>query len=149
MSSELPEFRFYLDPAAKAAGASFASPREGDAGFDLRAAEGMIIEAGKQALIPTGLRLHIPLGWVGIVKDRSSMALKRIYTHAGVVDAGYRGEVKIVISNFGEESYHVEPGAKIAQLLILPHLHAAAEVTSEKELGETTRGAGGFGSTGR
>lgn len=143
-----PSLKFFLDPAVKAAGVTFETPRRGDAGFDVRSAEDLLLEAGQQVLVPTGLKLAVPEGWVAIVKDRSSMATKRIYSHAGVIDAGYRGEVKIVLSNHGSQSFHIERGQKIAQILVVPHLADSEEVRSELALGETARGAGGFGSTG-
>lgn len=140
--------QFYLDPAAKEQGCSFAAPRTGDAGFDLYAAQSVLIPVGGQALVPTGLYIAIPDQWVGIVKDRSSMALKSIRTHAGVIDSGYRGEVKIILSNAGLEPYQIQAGDKFAQLLLLPCLTLAEEVSSVEQLGTTERGTGGFGSTG-
>lgn len=141
--------RFYLSAEAKTAGIELHAPRSGDAGFDLRSLEDMVLPPGEQIVVPTGLKIAVPPGWVGIVKDRSSMALKRIYSHAGVIDASYRGEVRIVLSNAGSGSYHIERGAKIAQLVVVPHMSGCEEVSSEAELGDTARGAGGFGSTGK
>jgi dUTP pyrophosphatase len=141
--------QFFLDPSAKEAGVTFSSPRDGDAGFDIRASENLIIETGKQVLVPTGLRVAIPEGYVGLIRDRSSMAIKRVYTHAGVIDAGYRGEVKVVISNQGDESYQIELGDKVAQMVVVPCIASVVEVESEAKLGLTDRGDGGFGSTGR
>lgn len=143
-----PRLRFWVNPEARAAGADFSAPRLGDAGFDLRSAISTIIPAGQQLLIPTGLFCAIPTGWVGIVKDRSSMASKRIYTHAGVIDASYRGEIKIIFSNSSAEDFPVLVGQKVAQLVVVPHLEEAEAAASLGELGETPRGAGGFGSTG-
>ena len=77
------------------------------------------------------------------------MALKRIYSHAGVVDASYRGEIKIVLSNNGSESYHIEANDKVAQLVIVQHLVGCEQVTELENLGKTGRGSDGFGSTGR
>ena len=140
--------QFYLDPKAKEQGCSFASPRDGDAGFDLYCSETVIIPAGGQVLVSTGLAVAIPNDWVGVIKDRSSMAIKRLRTHAGVIDAGYRGEVKIVMSNAGSESFTVEAGSKFAQMVVLPVRTSSTEVDSPELLGVTDRGAGGFGSTG-
>ena len=140
--------RFYLDEEVSKRGGEFEAPRTGDAGFDLRSAESLIIPLGTQILVPTGLYLSLPLGWVGIIKDRSSMAMKRIYSHAGVIDASYRGEVKVLLSNHGTESYHIEEGAKVAQMVVVPHLIEAEQVASREALGETERGSEGFGSTG-
>ena len=141
--------RFFRSPELVALGIPFEKPREGDAGFDLRASVSLVIEVGGQTLVPTGLFIAVPTGWVGIIKDRSSMASKRIYTHAGVIDAGYRGEVKIVMSNSGDADYHVEAGAKVAQLIVIPALTASEESASLDLLGSTHRGDGGFGSTGK
>lgn len=143
------KLRYYLDPAVRARGIDFNAPRAGDAGFDLRAAEDTLIPSGAQDIVPTGLKIAVPDGYVGIVKDRSSMASKRIYTHAGVIDAGYRGEVRIVLSNHSERSFQIQAGDKIAQLVIVPCETAAEEAASEEDLGSTERGHGGFGSTGR
>lgn len=145
MSSKL---RYFLDPAIKAQGVAFTSPRSGDAGFDLRAAEDVTIPAGEQALVATGLRVAIPAGFVGLIRDRSSTALKRLYTHAGVIDAAYRGEVKVVVSNGGQDSLLIEKGQRIAQLLVVPCLTEGVEVSSIADLGATDRGGNGFGSTG-
>ena len=140
---------FYLEPSAKEAGASIEAPREGDAGFDIRAAENSIIEPGEQKLISTGLKASIPLAWVGIIKDRSSMAIKGIRSHAGVIDASYRGEIKVLLSNAASESFHIEAGDRVAQMVVIPCLVDSIEVDSEDKLGETGRGAAGFGSTGK
>lgn len=118
-----------------------------DAGIDLTAAERTIIPPGRQALISTATSLAIPPGFVGIIKDRSSFALERIYTHAGVIDAGYRGEIKVLLENRGTEDGFIDPNARIAQLLIVPVAHA--ELVQVASLDDTKRGAGGFGSTGK
>lgn len=142
------KLQFFLDPEVKEQGVRFEAPRSGDAGFDLRAAESLVIEAGQQVLVSTGLKVAIPGGYVGLIRDRSSMAVKRVYSHAGVIDAGYRGEVKIVLSNHGSEGYQIEQGAKIAQMIVVPCLDGLIEVLAEEKLGSTERGEGGFGSTG-
>lgn len=147
-AAELPNLLFHLDEEAKLRGAAFEAPRPGDAGFDIRAAEDAIIAHGTQAAVSTGLRLAIPAGWVGIVKDRSSMASRRIYTHAGVIDAAYRGELKVLLSNQGTEEYQVKAGEKVAQMVIVPCLTICSPVASADALGATARGDGGFGSTG-
>lgn len=144
-----PSVKFFLDPALEASGIRFEPPREGDAGFDLRASKELLIPAGGQVLVPTGIKMAIPPGFVGLVRDRSSMALARVYTHAGVIDAGYRGEVKVVLSNGGTEPYHVQAGDKIAQMVVVPCLTNCQVLRDEADLGVTERGEGGFGSTGR
>lgn len=146
---DLNPLQFWLSGEAKKQGVTFQAPRSGDAGFDVRAAQACIIAPQSQMLVSTGLHLAIPLGWVGIVKDRSSMASKRIYTHGGVIDAGYRGEVKILISNSGQEPYSVNINDKLAQMLIVPYLSECEEVDTQEKLGATERGIGGFGSTGK
>jgi len=143
------QLRFWLDPAARAAGALLESPRLGDAGFDLRASSSVVLDAGVQALVSTGLYCAIPVGWVGLIKDRSSMALRGLHTHAGVIDASYRGEVKILLANRSGEDFCIREGDKIAQMVIIPHLGNAQEVDSLQELGDSVRGQKGFGSTGR
>ncbi len=141
--------RFTLSSQARAAGIRFSAPRPGDAGFDIRACEAAAISPGQQVVVSTGLFIAVPLGSVGVVKDRSSMALKGVYTHAGVIDASYRGEVKIILSNSGSETYQINIADKVAQLVVVQHLSLCEECKSLEELGETERGAGGFGSTGR
>ena len=119
----------------------------GDAGFDLRASRELVIPAGGRALTPTGLRLAIPEGYAGLVWDRSGLAAKHgIHCLAGVIDSGYRGEVKVVLQNLGGEDFTVERGMRIAQMLVQPV--AAAELVRVENLEESSRGEGGFGSTG-
>lgn len=142
-------FRYWISEEAKAAGVFLESPRYGDAGFDLRASAAVLIPAGEQVLVPTGLHCAIPVGWVGIIKDRSSVALRGLHTHAGVIDASYRGEVKILIANRSGAPFSVVIGLKIAQMVIIPHLMSGTEASAYSDLGESERGQGGFGSTGR
>ena len=119
----------------------------GDAGFDLRASEEMVISAGGRVMAPTGLRLAIPTGHVGLVWDRSGLAARHgIHCLAGVIDSGYRGEVKVVLQNLGGEEFTVERGMRIAQLLIQPVV--SAELLRVESLEDSVRGEGGFGSTG-
>lgn len=119
----------------------------GDAGFDLRAAENLTIEPGERALVPTGLRFAIPEGYVGLVWDRSGLAAKHgMHCFAGVIDSGYRGEVKVVLANLGQEPFRVEKGMRISQMLVQPV--AQATLARVENLEETARGEGGFGSTG-
>ena len=124
------------------------TPREGDAGFDLYSAEEVVIPASTQAVIPTGVKVAIPKGYVGIIKDRSSMAIKSIYTHAGVIDSNYRGEIKVVISNAGTTDFTITKGMKFSQMIVIPCITSAVAVSLE-ELGTTNRGENGFGSTGQ
>ncbi len=144
------KLKFFLSDEAKEKGVQLVIPRIGDAGFDIQSMENLIIKPKTQVMVSTGLHVAVPLGYVMIIKDRSGMAGKRrIYTHAGVIDAGYRGEVKIVVSNDGDEDQEIQIKDKIAQALVVPCVVEALEVGSLEDLGETQRGAGGFGSTGR
>lgn len=119
----------------------------GDAGFDLRASDELKIPAGGRVMAPTGLRLAIPAGHVGLVWDRSGLAAKHgIHCLAGVIDSGYRGEVKVVLQNLGGEDFVVERGMRIAQMLIQPVV--SAELARVENLEDSARGEGGFGSTG-
>lgn len=121
------------------------------AGFDLRAAEDRTLPAGgKATLIPTGVALALPPHTVGIVKSRSSLAARHnVEAGAGVIDADYRGEVSVLLRNFGDGPFSIRAGDRIAQLVVLP-LHPVGPPREETaaELGDTTRGTGGFGSTG-
>jgi dUTP pyrophosphatase len=119
----------------------------GDAGLDLFSCEGAIIKAGEQALIATGVKMAIPTGYVGLIWDKSGLAAKsHVKTMAGVIDSGYRGEVKVVLRNHAKTDFKVEKNTKIAQMLIQPIV--SAEIEEAHELDSTERGAGGFGSTG-
>lgn len=123
------------------------------AGMDLRAAvadgETLTIKPGARAAVPTGFAFALPAGYEAQVRPRSGLALKSGITclnTPGTIDADYRGEVKVILANLGEEDFHIRRGDRIAQLVVAPVVQAAwREVDS---LDETARGAGGFGSTG-
>lgn len=122
------------------------------AGADLFAAigEGIVIGAGECAVIPTGIAVELPLGTVGLICARSGLATKRGLAPAnkvGVIDCDYRGEIKVALFNHGREAQAVEPGDRIAQLVITPYVAAAFEEC--EELSDTVRADGGFGSTGQ
>ncbi|MGB9835625.1 MAG: dUTP diphosphatase [Candidatus Saccharicenans sp.] len=119
---------------------------EGDAGMDLFSCVQMVINPGETAAVPTGIQMAIPFGYVGLIWDKSGIALRGVHRLAGVVDAGYRGEVKVVLTNLGKMPFEITPGMKIAQMLVQPV--EAPEVVEVDELDKTTRGEGGFGSTG-
>ncbi|MCI9432596.1 MAG: dUTP diphosphatase [Oscillospiraceae bacterium] len=124
----------------------------GAAALDLHACidEPAVLPAGGEALIPTGIAAAIPEGCVGVLAVRSSMGIRHgvaMSNGIGVIDSDYRGPLRVGLHNFRDTEYVVEPGDRIAQLLILPVLRPEVEVVSE--LSETARGAGGFGSTGR
>ena len=141
--------KFFISERGRELGLTLDKPREGDAGFDLRSAESLTIEPGQQIALPTCLHVAIPLGWVGIIRERSSTGSKRLYTHSGVIDASYRGEIKVLISNGGTAPYEIRVGDRIAQLLIVPCLVECDACDDLDQLGTTERGNNGFGSTGR
>ena len=125
----------------------------GAAGMDLRAAvvadAPLTLEPGKRALVPTGFVFEIPHGYEGQIRPRSGLAFKHGITclnTPGTVDSDYRGEVKVLLVNLGEEAFVIERGMRIAQMVIAPVTQVA--VREATEASETTRGAGGFGSTG-
>lgn len=118
-----------------------------DAGYDLLSTEDYIIHARDKAIVKTGLKVLIPKGYVGIIKSRSGLAAKHDLEHgAGVIDAGYTGEVLVLLRNHSDSTYIVHKGDKIAQMLILPV--PQFETITVKELPDTKRGANGFNSTG-
>lgn len=120
---------------------------EGDAGIDLRSAINYILKAGESYTVPTGTKMAIPNGHVGLIWDKSGHAAKNvIHVLAGVVDSGYRGEIKIVLKNLGTNEFEIKKDMKIAQILIQPV--ARANLIEKESLEDTTRGEGGFGSTG-
>ena len=126
------------------------SPTKGhpsDAGWDLYSFETVSIPAGATVLVSTGVAMAIPKGYVGLIWDRSSMGVKGVHRHAGVIDSGYSGEVKVCLHNTTQGTYHVERGDRIAQLLIQECPTFIQHVVSE--LDSTSRGDGGFGSTGK
>ncbi len=120
---------------------------KGDAGLDLFSCEDLVLEPGEARPVPTGIKMAIPQGYVGLVWDKSGISLKSVHRLAGVIDAGYRGEVRVVLINLGREPFVIGKGTKIAQLLVQPVI--SVEVVETRALDETTRGEGGFGSTGR
>lgn len=119
---------------------------QGDAGFDLFACTGLTINPGETVPVPTGIQMAIPAGYVGLIWDKSGIALRGIHRLAGVVDASYRGEVKVVLTNLGKEPFTVNSGMKIAQMLIQPV--QVVDLVEVDSLDQTSRGKGGFGSTG-
>ena len=119
----------------------------GDAGLDIFSSVDDLLGVKEVKPISTGIKIAIPAGYVGLVWDKSGISLKGVHRLAGVIDSGYRGEVKIVMVNLGEKPFVVEKGMKIAQLLIQPV--AEVKVIESDELDDTSRGENGFGSTGR
>lgn len=122
---------------------------EGDAGLDLAAAEAVELAPGERTAVPTGLAVAIPTGWVGLVHPRSGLARRHGLTVAnapGTIDAGYRGEVQVLLVNLGDAAVTLDRGDRIAQLLL--QRVGRAQVVEVEQLGQTRRGDGGFGSTG-
>lgn len=125
---------------------SFAHP--GDAGMDLFALEDTVVLPEEVTKVRTGIAMQIPDGYVGLCWDKSGISIKHgIKTLGGVIDAGYRGEVIVGLINLGKEAYTFEKGHKIAQMLIQKVAHP--EIEEAEELSDTSRGEGGFGSTGK
>jgi len=120
---------------------------KGDAGLDLFSIGSCTLRAGECQAIPTGIQVSIPEGHVGLIWDKSGISLSGVHRLAGVVDSGYRGEVKVVMANLGKKDFPIEEGMKIAQLLIQPIVEVV--VVDAETLEDTTRGEKGFGSTGR
>lgn len=119
-----------------------------DAGFDLHSTERVDLPPGQSMLVGTGLRMEIPEGYCGQINPRSSIASKhKVIVGARIIDAAYRGEVKINLINLGAEPFEVVVGMRVAQIVFLPVLGHLVEV-EESELTDTVRGEGGFGSTG-
>ena len=121
------------------------------AGLDLRAAlkDPLILKPGERGVVPTGLKMAIPVGFEGCVRPRSGLAMKQGLTltnSPGTIDADYRGEVTVLVINLGQEPVTLQRGDRIAQLLISPVAHA--RVVSVEKVDGTIRGAGGFGHTG-
>ena len=120
---------------------------KGDAGLDIFSSIDCVLEAGQVKPIPTGIKVAVPEGYVGLVWDKSGISLKGVHRLAGVIDSGYRGEVRVVMVNLGDKPFFVEKGMKIAQLLIQPV--SEVKVAEVEELKKTPRGEEGFGSTGK
>lgn len=121
----------------------------GDAGMDLCTDESLELAPGARAAVSTGLRMRLPPGTEGQVRPRSGLALKFGITVAntpGTIDEGYRGEVKVILINLGQEPFRIECGMRIAQLVIAPVLQV--KVAEGRVDDDTVRGTGGFGSSG-
>ena len=120
-----------------------------DAGMDVRSVADLVIPAGGRALVPTGLVAIIPPMYEIQVRPRSGLALKHgvtVLNTPGTIDSGYRGEIGVILANFGDKDFSVSKGDKVAQLVFAPVVQPEVEETDT--IDETDRGAGGFGSTG-
>lgn len=133
------------DPSAQLP--TYAHP--GDAGMDVRSIEELTLEPGARALVHTGLVFQLPPDAEAQVRPRSGLALKHgvtVLNSPGTIDAGYRGEVGVILVNLGQQPFRIEKGMKIAQVVV--SRVEQAEIVDVQETDETDRGSGGFGSTG-
>ena len=122
-----------------------------DAGYDLRCVEGFALEPGERAVVPTGIALALPEGCAGLVVPRSGLAARdglSVVNGPGLIDPGYRGEIRVVLVNLGSERFAAEAGDRIAQLLVVPFRAPEVEVVDALPDGGDERGAAGFGSSG-
>ena len=120
-----------------------------DSGMDLTSVEDVVIAPGKRALVPTGLAIELPPGTEAQIRPRSGLAARNgltLLNTPATIDEGYRGEIKIIIINFGETDFEIKKGMRIAQMVICPILRP--EISVCDTLPETVRSASGFGSTG-
>ena len=120
-----------------------------DAGMDVRSVEDVTVPAKGRVLVHTGLVMLLPPMYEAQVRPRSGLALKHgitVLNTPGTIDAGYRGEVGVILANFGDGDFEVKKGDKVAQIVVAPVVKA--EIEEASEIDETDRGAGGFGSTG-
>ena len=123
---------------------------EGDAGMDVRSVQALTIQPGRRALVKTGLVAEIPSGYEIQVRPRSGLAFKHgvtVLNSPGTVDSGYRGEIGVILVNFGDEPFPVSVGDRIAQLVVSPVTQA--EISETSDVSSSERGEGGFGSTGK
>jgi dUTP pyrophosphatase len=127
----------------------YAHGPEEDAGMDLHAVDAAILGPGETRLVPTGLAIELPPGYEAQIRPRSGLALKHGITlpnSPATIDPGYRGEVRVILHNFGREVFAIEPGERIAQMVIARY---EAVEWEEGDLNPSSRGEGGFGSSGR
>jgi dUTP pyrophosphatase len=128
---------------------AYAHGPEEDAGLDLRAVEGAVLQPGAPQLVPTGLAIELPAGYEAQIRPRSGLAAKHAITlpnSPATIDPGYRGEIRVILLNLGREAYEIHAGDRIAQMVIARY---EAVEWEEGELGVSRRGEGGFGSSGR
>jgi dUTP pyrophosphatase len=123
-----------------------------DAGMDLCSVESITIFPGETKLVSTGLAIELPPGYEAQIRPRSGLALKYSITlpnSPATIDPGYRGEIRVILQNLGREPFQVEPGERIAQMVIAKYEAVEWKDAEEADLSDSARGAGGFGSTGR
>jgi dUTP pyrophosphatase len=120
-----------------------------DAGMDLRAVEAVALEPGIPAMVPTGIAIELPSGYEAQIRPRSGLALKHaimLPNSPATIDPGYRGEIRVILLNLGRAPYQIHAGDRIAQMVIASYVKVD---WVEAELGDSARGTGGFGSSGR
>ena len=127
-----------------------AKAHEDDAAYDLRARENVVLIPHRSTLVPAGFKMELPVGFEAQIRPRSGLALKHdlmLTNSPGTIDAGYRGEVGVIMYNAGKENFEIKRGDRIAQMVIckLPEV----KLVQSEELSDSGRGAGGFGSTGK
>ena len=123
----------------------------GDASFDLRCVDGFRLAPGARAVVPTGVAIALPEGHAGLVVPRSGLAARHgisVVNGPGLIDPGYRGELKVVLVNLGDETFCANSGDRIAQLLVVPFAAPELRMVAELPAARDARGAGGFGSSG-
>lgn len=128
---------------------AYAHGPDEDAGMDLRALEAVLLAPGVPRAVPTGIAIELPSGYEAQVRPRSGLALKHAITlpnSPATIDPGYRGEIRVILLNLGQQDYRIEKGDRIAQLVIARYEPVEWE---EGDLGDSVRGSGGFGSSGR
>jgi dUTP pyrophosphatase len=137
-----------LHPAARPP----ARTRSGDAGYDLRCLQAFSLWPGERATVPTGVAVALPPGTAGLVLPRSGLAARygiTLVNSPGLIDPNYRGEIRVVMANHGDERFDAKAGDRIAQLLLVPYVAPEALVVDELPPSEDDRGENGFGSSGR
>jgi dUTP pyrophosphatase len=150
MDNKKVDIKIKLSTSAKSLGLPFYAT-DGSAGLDLKAdiSESVIINPTDRVIIPTGISLELPSGYEAQIRSRSGLAIKNgvvVLNSPGTIDSDYRGEIKVILINHSKDSFEIKKGDKIAQMVISKH--EVANLIEVVEINNTSRGAGGFGSTG-
>jgi len=158
MQEEYKNIRYALSDKAENLGIVFKKAHRGDAGLDLRATKETLLYPNTIITVGTGISIEIPDGYVGIIKDKSSLAKDGVHVLGGVIDSSYRGEIFVILTWLNQDMssdipyYYFKEGDKIAQLVIFPIINdkfVTLTKIKNDELSKTDRGINGFGSTGR
>ena len=124
---------------------------EGSSGYDLYSSDNLMLAAGARVLVPTGLKMVIPKGFEGLIRSRSGLALKHgiaVLNSPGTIDSDYRGEIKVILINTSKETFEIQKGMRIAQMVFATHETPTLEIINSVDEYNTERKDGGFGSTG-